>query len=125
MDTSKFLKVGLIVAGAVGVGYFIYKKFIVKPVASTAASVTPSALSTSTSTTTSTSSASSGAPCANCSTEELAILNSPTTAQAQSIIDKIKATPDWYASTVTKAKNNNIPVDQQLKLDAVWVINHG
>jgi transcription elongation factor len=119
MDTSKLFKVGLIVAGAAGVGYFIYKKFIVKPVASkSAGSVTPSALSTS-------SAAKSGSVTpSGLSTEELAILNSPTTAQAQSIIDKIKGTPDWYASIVTKAKNNNISIDQQLKLDAVWVINH-
>jgi hypothetical protein len=117
MDNSKLLKVGLILAGAAGIGYFIYKKFIVKPAvvpsSSTASSLTPTTASTPTS---------SG--CVDCSTQEQAILSSPTTAQAQAIIDKIKADSNWYSSIVSKAKGKNITVEQQLKLDAVWVINH-
>lgn len=40
----------------------------------------------------------------------------------QKVAKRIKKSPDWYASIVKKAKNNNYPIDKQLFLDAQWVI---
>lgn len=40
-----------------------------------------------------------------------------------STIKRIEGAPDWYKSIVEKAKNNNISVDVQLRLDAIFILN--
>jgi hypothetical protein len=40
-------------------------------------------------------------------------------------IAKMKNTPEWYSSEVDKAKANGITIDDQLLIDAKWVIDQG
>ena len=40
-----------------------------------------------------------------------------------STIDKIKGDANWYKQIVEKAKNNNISIEKQLELDAIYILN--
>lgn len=110
-----------IIAAFIGLGavsaiaYVLLKKK--KASAAAAAATTASALSTSTVVNTTTLPA-----CPNCSAEEAKVINSPVTPEIQSVIDKIKSDNLWYAEVVAKAKLNGRTTEQQLKLDAVWVL---
>ena len=39
------------------------------------------------------------------------------------VINNIKGTPEWFASVKEKAINNGKDLDEQLYLDAIWIIN--
>lgn len=39
------------------------------------------------------------------------------------VINNIKGTPEWFASVKEKAINNGNDLDEQLYLDAIWIIN--
>ena len=39
------------------------------------------------------------------------------------VINNIKSTPEWFASVKEKAINNGNNLDEQLYLDAIWIIN--
>ena len=39
------------------------------------------------------------------------------------VINNIKSTPEWFASVKEKAINNGNDLDEQLYLDAIWIIN--
>ena len=41
----------------------------------------------------------------------------------QSVINAIHNVPEWYESIITKAENNGISVEDQLRLDALWILN--
>lgn len=111
-----------IIAAFIGLGavsaiaYVLLKKKKVSDAAA-AASTASSVLSTSTTVNTTTLPA-----CANCSAEESKVISSPVTPEIQSVIDKIKSDNMWYAEVVAKAKLNGRTTEQQLKLDAVWVL---
>jgi len=40
-------------------------------------------------------------------------------------IEVIKASPEWMASMVAKADQNGITLDEQLRIDAIWIIEQG
>ncbi len=40
------------------------------------------------------------------------------------IMMSIRSTPDWYAKVVEKAEINNIPVEEMLRRDAEWMVDH-
>ncbi len=40
-------------------------------------------------------------------------------------IAKMKATPEWYAAEIEKATAKGISIDDQLLIDAKWVIDQG
>jgi hypothetical protein len=39
-------------------------------------------------------------------------------------MDKIRGNPDWMKDIERKAKENNIPVEEQTKRDAQWLIDN-
>lgn len=43
----------------------------------------------------------------------------------QQFIDKIKADPVWLASVQAKATENGLTLDDQLQVEAVWMIQQG
>jgi uncharacterized membrane protein len=44
--------------------------------------------------------------------------------QVERIILEIKNDANWFSAVKTKAKNQKIPIDSMLVLDAMWVLNH-
>lgn len=48
---------------------------------------------------------------------------SPDEAQISTWINKIKADPAWLSSVQDKAKKNGISLDDQLRADAIWMMN--
>ena len=41
----------------------------------------------------------------------------------QSVINSIHNVPEWYESIVTKAANNDCSIEEQLRMDALWILN--
>ena len=44
-------------------------------------------------------------------------------ANIQKVINSIHNTPEWYESIVAKAAKNGCSVEEQLRLDAIWIVN--
>ena len=42
----------------------------------------------------------------------------------QEVINRIKSDENWMKNVIEKAKEQNLPVDSMLVLDAIWVIEN-
>ena len=49
----------------------------------------------------------------------------PSEELIQAWIEKMKVTPEWIAVEIEKAAANGITLDEQLRIDALWVIDQG
>lgn len=47
----------------------------------------------------------------------------PSAKEVDDVVANIKRTPAWLADVVSKAKRNNITAEEQMVLDATWLIN--
>jgi len=46
----------------------------------------------------------------------------PSKKEVEDIVLSIKSNKDWYNSVIGKAKKDNVPLNKQIELDALWVI---
>lgn len=47
-----------------------------------------------------------------------------TAEEIQAMVDVIKSNPDWYEAIATKAKEKNMPLERQVRDDAIWSIQN-
>ncbi len=47
-----------------------------------------------------------------------------TTSEINNTVDRIKSSEEWLKQIQDKAIRNNLPVEEQLKLDAIWILNN-